>query len=141
ALRPEEADGQLRLVTRRPHGDRDGDRVLARTGRPDLERRLPDDPVVADLEGIAPDRHDPVAGDVAGRRAGGAVAGQARHVVASSASPNAVRASFATLAASSAVPSAGSPPSPPPVAAQSTNRSAAVPYAASIDSAAPCAAA
>ena len=50
ALGREEPDRQLRLVAGRPHRDRDRDRVLARAGGPDLERRLADDPVVADLE-------------------------------------------------------------------------------------------
>ena len=50
ALRREEPDRQLGLVAGRPHRDRDRDRVLARAGRPDLERRLTDDPIVADLQ-------------------------------------------------------------------------------------------
>jgi hypothetical protein len=41
-LRPEEADRELVLVTRRPHRDRDRNGVLARTGRPDLQRLLAD---------------------------------------------------------------------------------------------------
>ena len=50
ALGPQEPDRELGLVARRAHRDRDRDRVLARAGGPDLERRLADDPVVADLE-------------------------------------------------------------------------------------------
>ena len=50
ALRGEEPDRQLGLVAGRPHRDRDRDRVLARARRPDLERRLTDDPIIADLE-------------------------------------------------------------------------------------------
>ena len=85
ALGEEEADRELGLVAGRPHRDRDRDRVLARSGGADLERRLADDAVVADLERFAADRHDPVAGHVPdGRRR---VAGQAGHVVASSAVP------------------------------------------------------
>ena len=42
----------------RPHGDRDRDRILARAGGPDLEGRLPDDPVVAELEGGPADGDD-----------------------------------------------------------------------------------
>ena len=62
-------DRELGLVAGRPHRDRDRDRVLARAGGPDLERRLADDAVVADLERVAADRHDPPAGHVPGRRA------------------------------------------------------------------------
>ena len=68
ALRAQEADRQLRLVTRGAHRDRHGHRILARPGRPDLEWRLADDPVVAHLERFAADRHDPPAGHVAGGR-------------------------------------------------------------------------
>ena len=68
ALGPQEADRELGLVAGRPHRDGDRDRLLARTGGPDLERRLADDPVVADLERLAADGHDPAAGDVPGRR-------------------------------------------------------------------------
>ena len=76
----------------RPHRDRDRDRVLARPGGADLERRLADDPVVADLERFAADRHDPAAGHVPDRR-DRVAAGQPGHRVASRAWPNAVRAS------------------------------------------------
>ena len=50
ALRSQEPSGQLGLVAGRPHGDRHGDRFLVRPGRPDLQRRLADHPVVAHLE-------------------------------------------------------------------------------------------
>ena len=75
ALGGEEPDGQLGLVAGRAHRDRDRDRVLARAGRPDLERRLTDDAIVADLERLAADRHDAPAGHVPDRRR--AVAAQA----------------------------------------------------------------
>ena len=81
ALGPQEADRELGLVARRPHRDRDRDRVLARPGGADLERRLADDPVVADLERFAADGHDPAAGHVPDGR--DRVAGQPGHVVAS----------------------------------------------------------
>ena len=38
SLGPQEPDRELRLVTGRPHRDRDRDRLLPRTGRPDLQR-------------------------------------------------------------------------------------------------------
>ena len=68
ALRAEESDGQLGLVARGAHRDGDGDRFLARPGGPDLQRRLSDDPVVADLERLTTNGHDPAARDVADRR-------------------------------------------------------------------------
>ena len=77
-LGAEEPDGQLRLVARGPHRDGDGDRLLARTGCPDLERRLADDAVIADLERFAANRHDPPAGHVPDGR--DRVAGQVGHV-------------------------------------------------------------
>ena len=58
---------ELGLVPRRPHRHRHRDRFLAGTGGTDLERLLADDPVAADLERAAADRHDPGRGDVAGR--------------------------------------------------------------------------
>ena len=64
----EEPDRQLGLVAGRAHRDRDRDRVLARAGRPDLERRLTDDAIVADLQRLAADRHDAPAGHVPDRR-------------------------------------------------------------------------
>ena len=67
ALRAEEADGQLGLVARRPHRDRHRDRILVRPGGPDLERRLADHAVVADLERLATDGHDPATRDVPDR--------------------------------------------------------------------------
>ena len=82
ALGPEEADGELRLVAGRPHRDRDRDRVLARSRGADLERRLADDPVVADLERLAAHGHDPVTRHVPDGWRG--VAGHAGHVVVSS---------------------------------------------------------
>ena len=87
-LGPEEPDRELGLVAGRAHRDRDRDRVLARPGRPDLERRLADDAIVADLERVAADRHDPMARHVPDGRH--AIAAQARHVVASRARPKAV---------------------------------------------------
>ena len=50
ALGPEEPDGELILVARRSHRDGDRDRVLPGPGGPDLERRLADHAVVAELE-------------------------------------------------------------------------------------------
>ena len=70
ALRTQEADGQLVLVSGRPHRDRDGDRRLARTGGADLQRLLADDTVRAVLEGGSADGHDAGRRDVAGRRGG-----------------------------------------------------------------------
>ena len=122
SLRPQEADRQLGLVAGRPHRDRHRDRILARAGCPDLERRLADDPVVADLERVAADRHDPPAGHVADRR--DRVAGQVGHVVPSRAATNEANAARAVSAASTATPSAARPASPPPDVVQSMNRSA-----------------
>ena len=124
-LGAQEPDGQLRLVARGPHRDGDGDRFLARTGRPDLERRLADDAVIADLERLAANRHDPSAGHVPDGR--DRVAGQLGHVVPSSAVTNVSNAARAVSAAASASPRAGRPPRPPPVVVQSMNRSAARP--------------
>ena len=67
ALGPQEADRQLVLEAGRPHRDRDRDRLLARTGGPDLERLLADDAVAAELERRAADGDDPGRRDVAGR--------------------------------------------------------------------------
>ena len=67
ALRPEEPDRQLRLMTRGPHRDRDRDRILVRAGRTDLQRRLADDPIRPDLERLATHGHDGTRGDVSGR--------------------------------------------------------------------------
>ena len=64
----EEADRELSLMARGAHGDRHRDRVLPRPGGADLERRLSDDPVVADLEAVAAHRDDPVARHVADGR-------------------------------------------------------------------------
>ena len=124
-LGPQEPDGELRLVARRAHGDRDRDRFLARSSGADLERRLADDAVVADLERLATDSHDPSAGHVANRW--DRVAGQVGHDVPSRAATNVSNAVRAVSAASSATPSAGRPASPPPDADQSMNRSAAIP--------------
>src|SRR4029079_11205640 len=55
ALGPEEADRELLLEARGPHRDRDGPRILARSGGPDLERLLADDPVAAKFERRAAD--------------------------------------------------------------------------------------
>ena len=80
---PQEPDRQFRLVTRRSHRDRDRHRFLAGAGGTDLERRLTDDPVVAELERLTTDCHDPGVRDVPDRFRG--VVRQVRHVVASSA--------------------------------------------------------
>jgi len=50
ALGPEEADRQLLLETRGSHRDRDGNRPLAGTGGPDLERLLAHHAVASELE-------------------------------------------------------------------------------------------
>ena len=92
-LGPQEADRELGLVARGPHGDGDGDRILARPGGPDLQRRLTDDAVVTDLERLAADRDDPPARDLPDGRA--RVAGQTGHVVPWSTDPNVVSESFA----------------------------------------------
>ena len=63
----------VRIVTATATGS------CSRAGGADLERRLADDPVVADLERLAADGHDPAGGDVAGRR-GASVSRQARSV-------------------------------------------------------------
>ncbi len=65
ALAPQEADGELILVTGRAHRDRDGDRILARTGGADLQGGLADHAIVAKLERLAANGHDPDARDVA----------------------------------------------------------------------------
>ena len=119
-LGPQEPDGELRLVARRAHGDRHRDRILARSGGADLERRLADDPVVADLERLATDGHDPSARHVPNGR--DRVAGQVGHDVPSRAATNVSNAARAVSAASSATPRAGRPASPPPDADQSMNR-------------------
>ena len=67
AFGPQEADGQLVLVARRPHRHGDRDRLLARSGSADLERLLADDPVGADLERAAAHGNDPRRRDVAGQ--------------------------------------------------------------------------
>ncbi len=59
ALGAEEADGELRLVTRGAHRDRDPDRLLARSRSPDLERLLAHDGIPANLERAAPDGDHP----------------------------------------------------------------------------------
>ena len=105
ALGPQEPDGQLRLVAGRPHRDRDRDRVLARAGGPDLERLLADDAVVADLERLAADRHDPAARHVPDGR--DRVAGQAGHVVPSSAATERLERRASRSAAATASPRAG----------------------------------
>ncbi len=117
----------VRIVTATATG------VLLRAGRADLQRRLADDPVVADLQRLAPDRDDPTAGHVADRQQRFLGHG---HLVTSSVRPNAVSASPAVLAASAARASAASESSPGAALVQAMNRSAAVPYAASIDPAA-----
>ena len=66
ALGPQEADRELGLRAGRAHRDRHGNRLLARSGRPDLHRLLADERVVALLDDVAADRHDPVARDVSG---------------------------------------------------------------------------
>src|SRR6266576_2544841 len=104
ALGPQEADRQLAFVAGRPHRDRDRDRILARAGRADLERRLADDPIVADLERRTAHRDDPAAGHVPNGWQWVAV--QAGHVVVSTARPNASSAVPAAWAASSASPNA-----------------------------------
>ena len=83
ALRPQESDGELRLVAGRPHRDRHRDRVLVGTGRADLQRRFAHDAVGADLERLATHGHDGAGRDVAGRR-------DARVVHARSVGPGAV---------------------------------------------------
>ena len=125
ALCPQEPDGQFRLVARGPHRDGHGDRLLTWASGPDLERRLADDAVIADLERFAANRHDPPAGHVSDRR--DRVAGQVGHVVPSSAATNVSNAARAASAAATASPRAGRPPRPPPVVVQAMNRSAAAP--------------
>ena len=122
ALGPEEPDGELVLVAGRAHRDRDGDRVLAGPGGPDLEGGFADDPVVAELERGAADGHDLGARHVADRLE--AVVHQLRHVVVSSSRPSAVRASPAVPAASSARAKAARPSRPVPASAQAMNASA-----------------
>ena len=131
ALGPQEPDRQLGLVAGRPHRDRDRDRVLARTGRPDLERRLADDPVVADLERFARGRPRSGGSSRAGRAGSGPRSGPARRRLQDLAERHRARRTR-RWAASSASPSAASPDSPPPVSAHLTNMSAAVEYASSI---------
>jgi hypothetical protein len=67
ALRAQETDGQLVLAAGGAHRDRDRDRLLAWTGRADLERGLTDDPVIAQLESGPTHRHDRAGHHVAGR--------------------------------------------------------------------------
>ena len=49
-FRPQEPDRELALEAGRPHRDRDSDRILVRPRGPDLEWRLADDTIVADLD-------------------------------------------------------------------------------------------
>ena len=67
-LRPQEPDRQLVLVPGCPHRDGHRDRLLVGAGGADLERRLADDPIGADLERAAAHRHDGPGRDVPGRR-------------------------------------------------------------------------
>ena len=63
-------------MTRGAQRDRHDHRLLVRSGRPDLERRLADHPVVTNLERRAANGHNPAAGDLTQRRLAGVAHGR-----------------------------------------------------------------